>query len=287
MMSEEYHPKMQKWKLPSQPQDPLFQRTYLKPLFLQVRCPGCNKLYKVDTRDVKSNSPHFDCVTCQTSFTVEGDARDPRVLKTKALGEIRYSKLAKLDFVEKAEGLKRCPKCEAFNPRLSDECRKCGVIFSKLENLPLEAKTGALPSLVRAWQELMEDYSNVTKHLAFVDRCEDLQAVPYALKKYQDLKDAQPHDEIAQEMLSRVTLRSFARRAEAVAGPSIQLLKEKINWSRVFRMSPLAISALMILAGASRSGLRNLVGIGVSVLFITLGLALITKGRIRWSDFWD
>ena len=277
---------MQKWKLPSQSQDPLFQRTYLKPLFVQLRCPGCHKLYRIDTRDLKSNSPHFDCVSCQLSFTVEADEEDARTLKTKTLGRVQFSSLSQLSFVEKAEGLKKCPKCETFNPRLVEECRKCGVLFSQIENLPLDSKLGAFPSLMKAWQDLMSDYQNMTKHLAFIDRCEELQSIPFALKKYQDLKEAQPSDDIAQKMFHRILLRTFARKAEAVARPSLQVLKDQVNWPRMARLSPLALSVCLILAGSVHADLRNLIGIGVSVLFMTIGLALITKGRLHWVDFW-
>ena len=277
---------MQKWKLPSQSQDPLFQRTYLKPLFVQLRCPGCHKLYRIDTRDLKSNSPHFDCVSCHLSFTVEPDSEDTRALKTKTLGHVQFSSLSQLNFIEKAEGLKKCPKCETFNPRLVEECRKCGVLFGQIENLPLDSKLGAFPSLMKAWQDLMADYQNMTKHLAFIDRCEELQSIPFALKKYQDLKEAQPSDDIAQKMFHRILLRSFARKAEAVARPSFQALKEQVNWPRMARLSPLALSGALILAGSVHADLRNLIGIGVSVLFMTVGLALITKGRLHWVDFW-
>ena len=294
---------MKNWKLPSPSFDPLFQRTYLKPLFVELRCPGCNKLYRVDTRDMKSTTPQFDCVSCHTSFTVEPDPQaqaqnsvTTRRIQAKALDKIRYSpSTKKLNFAETAEGVKSCPKCETFNPHLSEECHKCGVIFAKLEDLPLDLKTGALPSLVKAWQDLMADYSNVTKHLAFVDRCEDLQAVPFALKKYQDLKEAQPHDEIAQQMFTHALLKSFARKAAVVADnakvrwlrENIESLREQVNWTRVARLSPFVVSTILILIGIGNAGLRNLIGIGVSIVFIALGLTLITKGRLHWSDFWD
>ncbi len=286
---------MQKWKLPSHSRDSLFKRTYLKPLFVQLRCPGCHKLYRIDTRDMKSDTPHFDCVACKTSFTVEPEKGSNRRLTTKTLGKLQFSSVSQIEISEKAEGLKKCPKCETFNPRLSEECHKCGVIFAKLEDLPMDFRTGALPSLVKAWQDLMTDYSNVTKHFAFVDRCEDLQAVPYALKKYQDLKEAQPHDEIAQKMFHSVLLRSIARKAQVVTtSPSAKALalhfrsmRDQVNWSRVLRLAPLMISVLLMTVGFLHMGLRNLIGIGVSILFITLGLALIRKGRLHWSDFWD
>ncbi|MBX2993751.1 MAG: hypothetical protein KF681_02990 [Bdellovibrionaceae bacterium] len=285
---------MEKWKLPSQSQDPLFQRTYLRPLYVQMRCPGCNKLYKIDTRDLKSQTPHFDCVSCKTMFTIEPDTRHSRKLITRTLGRVGNHTSRGVDFVEsqpmneKAEGLRSCPKCGGFSPRLSEECHKCGVIFAKIENLPLDSKLGALPSLMRAWQELMNDYSNVTKHMAFVDRCDDLQAVPFALKKYQDLKDAQPHDEIAQQMFQHTLFKNFAKPVEVVSGQwaKVQKWTDKVNWGRVVRLSPLFLALVLVTVGMSHGGLRNLIGIGTSIIFICLGMALFLKGRIHWQDFW-
>jgi hypothetical protein len=229
-------------------------------------------------------------------FTIEADAKHPRKFVTRSLGRLASSLNPGVNFVEsphaagpeKAEGLRKCPKCEGFSPRLSEECHKCGVIFAKIENLPLDSKMGALPSLMRAWQELMDDYSNVTKHLAFVDRCDDLQAVPFALKKYQDLKEAQPHDEIAQKMFRHTLFKSFAKPAEVVSEQMAKMQKwtDKVNWGRVIRLSPLFLALALVMIGTSHGGLRNLIGIGTSIIFISLGMALFLKGRIHWQDFW-
>jgi hypothetical protein len=279
---------MEKWKLPSHSDDPLFQRTYLRPLSVHVRCPGCNKLYRIDTRDLKSRDPRFDCVSCSTAFTLESDPANSRLMRARTLGAREaFSETSQLVVSHEAEGLRRCPKCECFNPRMASECRKCGVIFARLEDLPLDSKLGALPSLVRAWQDLMSDYHNVTKHLAFVHQCEDLQAVPFALKKYQDLREAQPQDKIAQDMFKHVVMKSIARKAEAVTeNETVKRIMTQVNWSRVMRLSPLIFSGLFVIVGLSHAGMRNLIGIGVSSLFITLGMAFFVKGRIHWEDFW-
>jgi ribosomal protein L40E len=195
-------------------------RNYLAPLFLRLRCPSCEKLYRMDTRDVKSSEPHFECLVCQSVFGFEYPTSSPLNVPTKL---IRRSQ-ARLEGKDlRPMDVKTCPKCAALNAKGSEECRQCGVIFARLNGLPLDSKMGALPSLVKAWQDLMSDYSNLTKHLHFVNRCEDLQAVPYALKKYQDLKEAQPQDQIAQEMLHRVLMRRFAVGAGLVKDhPSVQ-----------------------------------------------------------------
>jgi len=260
-------------------------RTYLQPLFLRTRCPQCTKLYRIDTRDIKSSEPFFNCLICESTFAFSYPAENPldvkaRLIKASLLPSEKVVAARPLD-------VKSCPKCNTLNAKGSDQCGHCGVIFAQLENLPMDAKLGALPSLVRAWQELMNDYDNLTKHLAFVHRCEDLQALPYALKKYRDLKEVQPQDQIADEMLHRVLGGRLSRPAAWIAkNPALRSALNRIHWARLRKISPWALSGLLILLGLSQPSLTNLAGIGASVLFITFGLHLFFKGRIELSDFW-
>lgn len=264
-------------------------RTYLAPLFLRVRCPHCQKPYRIDTRDIKSSEPHFKCLVCESSFAFSYPSANPlnvetRLLKASLLPSEHVAESRPLD-------VKACPKCTTLNAKGATQCGRCGVIFAKLDGLPLDSKLGALPSLVRAWQDLMSDYDNLTKHMAFVHRCEDLQALPYALKKYRDLREVQPQDEIADEMLHRVLGRRFARPAAwlsnnpAVRHAAKQVLT-RINWVRLRKISPWAVAGILILLGLSQPSLKNLAGIGASLMFITFGLHLFFKGRIELSDFW-
>ncbi len=262
-----------------------YSRNYLAPLFLRVRCPACEKLYRIDTRDVKSSEPHFECLVCQSVFGFEYPTPTPLDVPAKMIRRSQVPLEGKVD--HRPMDVKTCPKCVALNARGSAECRHCGVIFSRLNDLPLDSKMGALPSLVKAWQDLMSDYGNLTKHLNFVSRCEDLQAVPYALKKYQDLKEAQPHDPMAQEMLHRVLMRRFAVGAGLVKDhPAMQAVVNRINWIRLRKLAPWLISVALITLGLTHPDAKNLAGIGASILFITLGLHLFLKGHISISDFW-
>lgn len=316
-----------------------------------VRCPGCNKLYRVDSREIKSTQPHFSCSACHVVFSFDFPPKqlarvETRVVQvstsainksadvasesvsgrydvlksnvdhrtvgeggvvgiggaigavsTLGVGKIlpRFGKTSALQFQEGEAAIKSCPKCAAKNPRLSKECIKCGVIFEKLENLPLDPKIGALPSLVRMWQDLMRDYENLAKHLEFVDRCEDLEALPFAMSKYQELKSMQPQDSLAEEMFQAVWLKNFRHRAEKIPGMrrlldrtegAWQKAVQALPWARILRFSPYVISSMMILVGLINQGSRNLVGTGSALLFLSLGILFLWKGRIHWKDLW-
>lgn len=271
---------MEKLVIPSPRQD----RTYLAPLFLRVRCPQCGKIYRVDSRDIHSSRPHFECLVCLSIFAFDFPCATPLNVKARLL------KASDAPLTEQGEtrpqDVRACPKCSALNAKGVKECRSCGVLFERLEGLPLDPKLRALPSLVRAWQELMEDYENITKHLAFVSRCEELQAIPFALKKYKDLKEAQPQDRIAQEMVYRVLARRFARRAEKMKSNPVIAFLVRLNWARIGKMIPWTVSLMLIMIGLSRPELKNLAGIGTSILFVFVGLVLFFRGRLRLSDFW-
>ncbi len=255
-----------------------------------MRCPSCAKLYKVEAKDVSSSSPHFDCQFCRTQFTFDYPPTHPHSIQTRPLKLSNFSAISELDFTDgiEKEFVRKCSKCGTFNSKAAEECQKCQVIFSKIEGLPLEPKTGALPSLMRAWQELLEDYENVTKHIAFVDRCEDLQAIPYALRKYQALKEAQPQDTVAQEMFKKVWMKSLGQKANRLVEASrIMLLLNRVNWPKVVKLSPWVLYAAMVLVGATSAQFRNLVGIGVALFFMHLGLRVFFRGGLHLEDLWE
>ncbi|PIS11020.1 MAG: hypothetical protein COT73_06145 [Bdellovibrio sp. CG10_big_fil_rev_8_21_14_0_10_47_8] len=256
-----------------------------------VRCPACDKLFRVDSREIKSSSPYFDCTACKSRFSFDYPPANVNKIETFVVSQKETFQLT--DSVDRSvpRELKKCPKCSSLNPQLSKECLKCGVFFERVESLGTDGSLGAIPSLVKTWQELMSDYDNIKKHMVFVNRCEDLQALPFALKKYQTLKDAQPQDSTAQDMLHQVLLKNIKTQAQKFSGyqqihDSVGNTLSKVNWPRVRKVAPLAISLSMVLMGLFVGGYRNLVGIGAAMAFLTLGLTIFIKGRISWQDFW-
>jgi hypothetical protein len=223
---------------------------------------------------------------------VEADPKSPRNLITKTVNQIHSSQLNFQNL--NPEALRRCPKCASWNLKSSLECHKCGVIFEKFERS--EREGGVLPSLAKAWSELLQDYNNLAKHISFVDQCEELQAVPYALKKYQELKDLQPFDEIANEMHKKVLVKNFAKKSinriksQMLDSPRFLLFKNylvSLPWSRYVRLATWIIPVTFIIWGLLQAHLRNLIGLGVSFLFLRIALQLFIKGKITIKDIWQ
>jgi hypothetical protein len=114
--------------------------------------------------------------------------------------------------------------------------------------------------------------------LAFVDRCEDLQALPFALKKYQALREAQPQDELAQKMFQQLWMKSLGRQANHVYEISkMKLLVDKVNWPMVVQVLPWVLFASLFILGISFAAYKNLVGVSVAMAFIYIGIKIFRR----------
>ncbi|MFN7453875.1 MAG: hypothetical protein ACK5RO_04365 [Pseudobdellovibrionaceae bacterium] len=256
-------------------------------MHFNVRCPGCSKLFRIDSREIHSSQPEFCCSGCKTEFSFSFPPENLAKIETKIVQRTPVEIAKSLKVEQNPEALRACPKCQTANPKNNVECVSCSVIMDKFGEIAGDQALGALPSLNRAWKEILADYTNMQKHLSFVDQCEDLQALPYALKKYQNLKEAQPHDELGEKMLHQVLLRKFKAKAnEQVWMRNLQETLAQVNWERVRKVAPWSLGLLFILIGMSNPSLRNMAGIGASLLFLTVGMTIFFKGRISPSDFY-
>jgi hypothetical protein len=249
-----------------------------------VRCPSCTKLYRVESKNVHNSHPEFNCKKCFSTFSFLNPPQDINNVKTFLVQNPRLSDLKSISensqvAIDKPEEVfKKCPRCGLVNPRTFSECLSCHAVFNK-------EITGLGPNkmgLTKAWQELVQDYTNLKKHFGFVEACTDLNALPYALKKYEDLKSLQPSDPIVDQMLTQIRFRAaeldFQR--QEILDKKVKL--EKIK--KIFRLSPLFLSGLMLLLGILFTGYRNMIGFSVALLFIHIGLKLITLDNFKFSD---
>ena len=186
-------------------------------------------------------------------------------------------------------GSRACPKCGAINEKKNDECYSCHVIFTRLEQLPLDPTLKAQPSLVRKWKNLILNFDNKDLHEDFLRSCHELDALRFAILKYEELKNAQGgSDEVCEKMifkahgLLQVTLPG-KKNGDLSFFKNTKQARHK--WHKYILWTPLCISLLMIVVGFFSLALRNLVGAGVAVMLLTFGLILFWKGRISLSDF--
>ncbi len=256
---------------------------------LRLRCPLCAKLYEVCVADIKSHLPQFDCVSCSTRFSFQYPVTN--------LQEIQTFTLVKNSVDREKQNLSACPKCGALNAKNgnkfgskgTEECYACHVILSRLEDLPLDPTLKAQPSLVRKWKNLMLNFDNRDLHEDFLNSCYQLDALRFAILKYEELKSAQGGtDEISQGMLLKaqgLLQVVLSRKAEGDLSFQQRPAAPRQIWHKYILWAPVCVSILMISIGSFSLGLRNLVGAGVAMILLTFGLILFWKGRISLSDF--
>lgn len=194
----------------------------------KFRCPSCRRLYESDAKDIQVHNPQFECVTCKCHFgffvptVVTSEAEIScfivsKMAPTSVATSTTFQNENQLDdfrqdlkkqlgaSLRKTEQI--CPKCGAAKFESATECYSCGVIFSRLEGLPSDPNLKAQPSLVKKWKEVLQDYSNDSKHETFVMACADFDALPFAKFKYQEIKSLQGVDLKAEQMLQHLEAR--------------------------------------------------------------------------------
>lgn len=261
---------------------------------MKIRCPHCAKLYEVQSEDVQSETPLFQCISCETRFSFINPPADLQnvvcfiveTAKTEVSESVEGDAHQQLSTDEELHGgTKSCPKCGALNGRRSKECYSCHVIFEKLEGLPTDPTLRAQPSLVRKWRHLLDNFEKETLHDDFIKSCYELDALRFALMKYSDLKEAQGGDPQCDRMIARIN----ALTVVGLSGknkPVFDSAKDaRPSWQKYLYWAPFVASFILITMGMINLGHRNLIGVGVALAFMSAGLIVMVRGKISLSDF--
>lgn len=267
---------------------------------LKIRCPSCTKLYEVESEEIQSEMPLFQCISCDTHFSFEYPPADPANVMTFAVPmkaappaeesvagrQLEFSDIMSSTAVsvEQTE-MKSCPKCGAMNGRRAKECYSCHVLFERLEGLPQDPSLRAQPSLVRKWKNLVNNFENEDLHEEFLMACHQLDALRFATLKYEELKAAQGGDAQCDIMLARIQGLMMVGLSQGAAPSKERAAKPK--WQKFLYWGPFAFSAILILMGMINLAHRNLVGVGVAFAFMSAGLIVMIRGRFQASDFFD
>lgn len=274
---------------------------------LRIRCPSCAKLYEVSESDITSHSPQFDCVVCATRFSFSMPVANPQQIRTFIVAKSEEMEKARsfqqelearsfanlqqeIESSAQKNSTRACPKCGAINEKKAQECYSCHVLLARMEQLPLDPTLKAQPSLVRKWKNLVLNFDNLELHEDFLKSCHQLEALRFAILKYEELKSAQGgSDEVCERMIQKAqgllqvvlsgrTLGELSSSAKIEAAP-------RQKWSKYILWTPISVGLIMMMMGFLNLGLRNLVGAGVAMILLTLGLIFLWKGRISLSDF--
>lgn len=275
------------------------QRVSESTVKLKVRCPACTKLYEVQGEDIQTDIPVFQCVSCESRFAFEFSPENLEnrenipafLVSTAAEAKTVVETNARRQEVVSEEAsaqqeMKSCPKCGAMNGRRSHECYSCHVIFERLEGLPQDPTLKAQPSLVRKWKTLLNNFSDEKLHEEFIMSCQALDALRFAMMKYEEIRNAQGGDALCDQMIARInSLMMVGLSQKPLATEKSEKTEVVPKWRKYLFWAPYAIAGTLILAGLTNLGQRNLIGLGVAIACMSSGLIVMIRGKISVSDF--
>ena len=257
------------------------------------------KLYAVNPDEIKESKPRFQCVACEKKFWIAypesvgaGEVMGfPVEWLEKKIKEpvaaLRQEERIQADFVEEQRPVESkapvmpqaqaaptkdpCPKCKSLYTRGERECPHCGVVIARwedLQKLKAEEEQG-FPStayLRQCWDAVLEDYDNEKVHQGFLAVCQEERNLVFASRQYGRILAAHAGDEMAQKMRAQVMALSQVSMDVHKSKPKT---KQPVKyWS--FTGFVLFFSAVLIAVGFFLEPWRNMVGVGVAMIFFVL-----------------
>lgn len=278
----------------------------VSPPTTRTRCPGCKKLFAVETEVLNMMAragvlrAEFTCTggLCRQAFAIELPVPvDVPVVPAVALGsyvlaepepietksepkpDIQAPSVAAVPIpVVTSPAERECPRCDAKNPMLSQECVRCGIVFGQSfddgETPVEELELGGTRELAQLWDRVMMDYEDRIRHDRFVNACRDSDSLSYAAKKYAQVLVSAPQDDIARLMRNRIVA-LVAAKAESSALPI------RLNF-RIPKLNSMALffGSIMFFWGLLMPQLKNIMEIGLSVILLSIGVRLALRQKI-------
>ncbi|CAN5497352.1 hypothetical protein BH10BDE1_BH10BDE1_23880 [soil metagenome] len=283
------------------------------PSMTRTRCPGCQKLFAVETDTLSSMSragvtrAEFTCTgeLCHEAFAIElplpPDYSTLTILpavrlkpapETEPIADLvapaaltpaqppRSIIAAPLKSAKPSIGFEReCPRCGAMNAASMNDCVRCGIIFERYNvtneaQLEEELALGGTRELSLMWDKTLEDYEDRIRHDRFLNACRDANALSYSSKKYSQILVSAPQDDIARLMRNRIVA-MISQRAESSRMPI------RLNF-RIPKMNTMALfgGSVLFFWGLMMPQLKNIMEIGLSLVLLSIGVRVALRSRI-------
>ena len=139
-----------------------------------------------------------------------------------------------------------------------------------VEDLELAGRT----DLLFLWENVMADYVDRSRHEAFVNACLQADALTFAAKKYAQILEAAPTEEIANDMRRR--LRGFAGVHLDGASPDIQIETWALPLPS-FNSFIVFLGSILVVMGLGLPRMMDIAKLGFAMILIALGLRIFLR----------
>jgi len=236
----------------------------------------------VQSADIQEARPRFECVQCHSRFWLSLDDGD-------LSREITGFTMGQRDFATKGRVRRDpCPKCFKPVEQGLTDCPYCGVVVEKFR-ASMTFKEGIPPHssyLETMWKRVISDYGNESEHVEFIKFCARERNLAYAAAVYGQMLKLMPADELTQKLIREVKAHAEVMIPDAGSGSGIagaasagtRARVERVPYSRLWQV-PLLCATVAIGVGLFVPTFRNLVGLGVALLFLAIALQVHFRRR--------
>ena len=272
-----------------------------------MRCPQCFEVFDVNLIDIRSLDPQFKCSSCDSFFELslrnEIDFSQTQLAKPVSSSPAESKHLKSDPILHKV--FAKCPKCSEPYAQQDKECHRCGVVFESLmriehRKLSDEQSTSIYASSVvkDAWEDVLLNYENIELHQNFIAAAWADGSLDYASAKYKEMSELIPGDAVSKQLLAEIKALadvSFENQSEtnskSVSQENIfssileglfnfrdlNLSFKRMKLANVITNIILIGCGVVIAMGILLPHLRNLIGFGVSLLFLVLALRFFVR----------
>lgn len=236
---------------------------------IQFRCPHCQKLYKTLWSSEDGLEPEFECVQCQSEFSIDMSQHFiPEAERRTAI--VPESKPTLNNSPSVIEKLKKCPRCHKENKLTALECGHCQIVFSKIEGLDQFKNFSITPTTLQKWKEILNDLDNKLFHEDFIIHCNKEKVLAFALDRYESLNQAIGQDKGIQTQINLV--KELINDQE-----KHQIQEDLIPIKKILIYAAYFVGGALVSFGLLKTGAKNAFGFGIMLLLMTYGLQQMSK----------
>lgn len=233
--------------------------------YVSVRCPECLSAFSVDTSVIANSKPEFECLKCKSIFW----------FSVSTVGDLDSF----IGFPKESNATSHSEEGPDVGPQVALELNNLGTDPFEEDNS--RSHLLASDEIKEAWEAAILGFEEQEKHDYFLQLCVAENNLEFAASKYGLLKKSLPANEVVIEMIGK--LESLASvRVGVVEKPQSFEVREAGKPAGMFRNIPwyyliIASSIALILIGMSYPNFRNLVGVGVSIFFLSSAIKILLR----------
>lgn len=233
---------------------------------IHFRCPKCSKLFSTKTDQVHVEFPEFTCSQCHCDFKISFF----HALEHREVVGVKINSQKPPESFNLKEKQTEDSKAEVNTV----EGLELDKLIKRTKDPKNAIETRVLRPEEKSWQRLLENYENMSLHQKFIKTLRKRRLLDFAIERYAKILEVNPHDETAKYFLNKINI-------------ILQTEQQNKLIQRQSRVFSLMVAFSFVLLGLAVIALghwvfqnKNLIGLGIGIVFFTFAVRAVTQPRL-------